>query len=59
MVICNQLVAVLDELPSYQENIEEKLAMARAPSDTALSWATDNIRNLAQELSGARRPGRR
>jgi predicted PurR-regulated permease PerM len=51
VVIFNQVLAVLNELPAYQENIEAKLAAAQAPSNSALGRATQNLRKIAEELS--------
>ena len=51
VVLFNQLVQVLNELPGYQENIHAKIQALRAPTKGALAKATENVRELGKELS--------
>src|SRR4051794_2755260 len=45
-VIFNQLVAVANELPRYQENIHHRLAVMHAPGVGPVRRATDTVRRL-------------
>ena len=56
VVIVNQLIQVLNELPEYQENIHAKVQAMRAPAKGAMARATENVRELGQELSIAQTP---
>ena len=47
-VIFNQLVAVANELPRYQQNIHNKLEAMRKPGEGALGRATRSVKDLAQ-----------
>ena len=56
VVIFNQLIQVLDELPGYQENIHNKIQAMRAPAKGPLGRATENVRELGKELSNTQTP---
>jgi predicted PurR-regulated permease PerM len=56
LVIFNQLIQIVNELPVYQDNIHNKLQAIRAPSKGALGRATENVRELGKELSNAEIP---
>jgi predicted PurR-regulated permease PerM len=56
VVLVNQLIQVLNELPQYQENIHAKIQAMRAPSKGAVARATENVRELGHELSTAQTP---
>jgi predicted PurR-regulated permease PerM len=56
IVIFNQMVQVLNELPGYQENIHNKIQAMRAPAKGALGRATENVRELGKELSNPQTP---
>jgi predicted PurR-regulated permease PerM len=55
-VIFNQLVAVVNELPRYQQNIHNRLEAIRTPGKGALGRATESVKELGKELSGAPAP---
>jgi predicted PurR-regulated permease PerM len=50
-VIFNQLLQVVNELPSYRENINNKLKTLRAPHKGALGRAAENVKELGKELT--------
>ncbi len=50
-VIFNQLLQVVNELPSYRENIHNKLMAMRAPNKGALRQAAENVKELGKELT--------
>ena len=55
-VIFNQLVEVVNDLPSYQQNIHNKLQAMRAPGKGALGRAAASVKELGQELSAPNTP---
>jgi predicted PurR-regulated permease PerM len=55
-IIFNQLVDVTNELPSYQENIHNKIQAMRAPSKNALGRAADTVKELGKELAAVQPP---
>src|SRR5579862_443554 len=55
-VIFNQLVAVATELPSYQQNIRNKLKAMNTPGKGALGRATESVKELGKELASAQGP---
>jgi predicted PurR-regulated permease PerM len=56
LVIFNQLIQIVNELPVYQNNIHNKLQAIKAPSKGALQQATENVRELGKELANAQTP---
>ena len=52
-VIFNQLVEVANQLPLYQQNIDNKLKAMRTPGKGAFSRATASVKELGKELSAA------
>jgi predicted PurR-regulated permease PerM len=52
-VIFNQLVQVVNELPSYRENIDNKIKTLRAPNKGALGRAAESVKELGKELATA------
>ena len=52
-IIFNQTIQVLNEFPSYRDNIHTKIEAMRAPTTGALGRATENVKELGQELSNA------
>lgn len=50
-VIFNDLVAVANQLPQYQENIHKKLEAIRAPSTGAVGRAAASVKSLGKELA--------
>ena len=49
-VIFNQLLEVINELPRYQQNIDNKILALRTPSKGALSRAAESVKQLGNEL---------
>jgi len=49
-VIANQLIAVLNELPDYQQNIHDKMAALRSPGTGSLGRAAESVERLNKEL---------
>jgi predicted PurR-regulated permease PerM len=52
-VIFNQLIAVVNQLPDYQQNIDNKIAAFRIPTNGALGEAAERVTQLGKELSAA------
>ena len=52
-VIFNQLVQVVNDLPSYRENIDNKIKALRAPHQGALGRAAESVKELGKELATA------
>ena len=55
-VIFNQLLEVANELPSYQENIHNKIQSMRVPNKNALGRAADTVKQLGKELETVQTP---
>ena len=55
-VIFNELVEVVNDLPSYRQNIHNKLEVMRTPGKGALGRAAANVKELGKELSSATAP---
>ena len=53
-VIFNELVEVVNDLPSYQQNIHNKIQAMRAPGKGAVGRAAASVKELGKELSSAR-----
>lgn len=52
-IILNQLIAVVNELPKYQQNIHNKIIALSSPGKGPLGRAAENVKQLGQELSAA------
>jgi predicted PurR-regulated permease PerM len=52
-VIFNQLLEVVNELPSYRENIDNKIRALRTPNKGALGRAAQSVEDLGKELATA------
>jgi predicted PurR-regulated permease PerM len=50
-VIFNQLVGVANELPSYQQNIHNKIQSMRVPAKGPLGRAAESVKKLGKEFS--------
>jgi len=50
-VVSNQLIDVISQLPSYRENIHNKVEALRGPAGGALKKAADNVRELSEALT--------
>jgi predicted PurR-regulated permease PerM len=55
-VIFNDLVAVANQLPEYQENIHKKLEAIRAPNTGAVGRAAASVKELGKELASPSAP---
>lgn len=55
-VIFNDLVAVANQLPEYQENIHKKLEAIRAPNTGAVGRAAASVKELGKELASPAAP---
>ena len=55
-VIFNELVEVVNDLPSYQQNIHNKIVAIRTPGKGAVGRAAASVKELGQELSSAPAP---
>ncbi len=54
--IFNELVEVVNDLPSYQQNIHNKIEAIRTPSKGAVGRAAASVKELGKELSSAPAP---
>ena len=52
-VIFNQMIAVINEMPLYRQNIHNRLEAMRTPGQGALGRASASVKELGKELSGA------
>ncbi len=55
-VIFNELVEVVNDLPSYQQNIHNKIQAMRAPGKGAVGRAAASVQELGKELSSPAAP---
>jgi predicted PurR-regulated permease PerM len=55
-VIFNELVEVVNDLPSYQQNIHNKIEAMRTPGKGAVGRAAASVKELGKELSSAPAP---
>ena len=55
-VVARQLLDVASDLPSYNQNIDEKLSSIHAPTTGPLGSAFYGIKSLNQDLSGTQTP---
>jgi hypothetical protein len=55
-IILNQLIAVVNELPNYQQNIHEKIISLRSSGEGSLGQAAEIVERLGKELSTAPTP---
>jgi len=55
-VIVNQLIAVVNELPNYQQNIHDKISALRSPGTGSLGRAAESVERLNRELSAVPSP---
>jgi predicted PurR-regulated permease PerM len=52
-IILNQLIAVANELPNYQQNIHEKMIRLRSSGKGSLGQAAESVERIGKELSTA------
>jgi predicted PurR-regulated permease PerM len=50
-IVANQLIEIVNQLPSYTSNIREKMESFRGPHGGSLAKATDSVQRLTKELS--------
>jgi predicted PurR-regulated permease PerM len=55
-IIANQLLAVVNELPTYQQNIHNKIVSLSSPGKGSLGRAAESVQKLGKELSIAQTP---
>jgi predicted PurR-regulated permease PerM/methanogenic corrinoid protein MtbC1 len=55
-IVVRQLLDVASDLPSYRQNIDDKLSAIHAPTTGPLGNALNGIKVLRQELTGTRAP---
>jgi predicted PurR-regulated permease PerM len=55
-VIFEQLVEVINDLPSYRDNIHNKIQAFRTPNKGALGRAAQSVKELGKELATAQEP---
>lgn len=55
-VIFNQLIQVVNDLPSYRENVTKKIQALRTPNKSSLGRAAANVRELGKELAASQPP---
>jgi predicted PurR-regulated permease PerM len=55
-VIFNELVEVVNDLPSYQQNIHNKIQAMRAPGKGAVGRAAASVKELGKELTSPAAP---
>ena len=58
-VVSNQLIDVISRMPSYRENLDNKIASLQGSAGGALRRAADNLHSISEELSGAPAPAPR
>ena len=58
-VVSNQLIDVISRMPSYRENLDNKIASLQGSAGGALRRAADNLHSISEELSGATPPASR
>ncbi len=56
LVILNQVIEVVNELPRYKQNIQNKLEAMRMPSKGAFGRASESVRELGETLSRGATP---
>lgn len=54
-IVSNQLLDVINRLPTYKDNIRRKIESIHGPKGGSLSKATDTVQELSEELSGSTR----
>jgi predicted PurR-regulated permease PerM/methylmalonyl-CoA mutase cobalamin-binding subunit len=50
-IVANQLIEIINQLPSYTSNIREKMESLHGPLGGSLAKATDSVQKLTKELS--------
>jgi len=55
-MVANELIAVVDNLPGYSENIHNKVQRLRAPATGTLGRVEKNVEAISKELAGKQTP---
>jgi predicted PurR-regulated permease PerM len=55
-IVTRQVIAVINDLPNYRENIQEKLSSLHAPTSGALGRTFKSIQEIGSEISTATNP---
>ncbi len=55
-MVANELIDVVDHLPSYRENIHNKIQRLQAPATGALGRVEKNVAAISKELAGKQTP---
>jgi predicted PurR-regulated permease PerM len=55
-VVTRQLIGVVNDLPNYRDNINDKLAALHAPTSGPLSQTMTSIREIGETLAGEPKP---
>lgn len=56
LVLFNQVIGVVNELPRYKQNIQHKIEAMGVPARGTLGRATQSVRELGETLSGTTAP---
>lgn len=55
-IVARQVIAVVNDLPNYRENIQDKLDALHAPTSGPLSTTLNSLREIGGEISGETAP---
>lgn len=55
-IVARQVIAVINDLPNYRDNIHDKFASLHAPTTGPLSHTLDSIREIGAEISNETHP---
>jgi predicted PurR-regulated permease PerM len=55
-IVARQVIAVINDLPNYRENIHDKLASLHAPTGGGLGLTVKSIREIGAEISNETEP---
>jgi predicted PurR-regulated permease PerM len=55
-VILNQLIQVVNDLPSYRENIDRKIQVLHTPNKGAFERAAQSVKEIGKEIASAQEP---
>jgi predicted PurR-regulated permease PerM len=55
-IVARQVIAVVNALPNYRDNIHDKLAALHAPSSGPLGHTVDSIREIGAEITNETQP---
>lgn len=55
-IVARQVIAVVNDLPNYRNNIHDKLSALHAPTTGPLGTAVSSVREIGAEISGETQP---